>query len=147
MIENTKNYDAPMHTAEHILNQTMIRMFGINRSFSNHIERKKSKCDYHFDRPLTEAEINEINERVNNIIENQLAIQEVFLSLEEAGSIYNLNKLPEEAGNKIRIINVGDYDSCPCSGEHVENTSEIGVFAISTVDYKNGVLRIRYKLK
>lgn len=147
MIENTKNYDAPMHTAEHILNQTMIRMFGINRSFSNHIERKKSKCDYHFDRPLTEAEINEINERVNNIIENQLAIQEVFLSQEEAGSIYNLNKLPEEAGNKIRIINVGDYDSCPCSGEHVENTSEIGVFAISTVDYKNGVLRIRYKLK
>lgn len=147
MIENTKNYDAPMHTAEHILNQTMIRMFGINRSFSNHIERKKSKCDYHFDRPLTEAEINEINERVNNIIANQLAIQEVFLSLEEAGSIYNLNKLPEEAGNKIRIINVGDYDSCPCSGEHVENTSEIGVFAISTVDYKNGVLRIRYKLK
>jgi Ser-tRNA(Ala) deacylase AlaX len=147
MIENTKNYDAPMHTAEHILNQTMIRMFGINRSFSNHIERKKSKCDYHFDRPLTKAEINEINERVNNIIANQLAIQEVFLSLEEAGSIYNLNKLPEEAGNKIRIINVGDYDSCPCSGEHVENTSEIGVFAISTVDYKNGVLRIRYKLK
>ena len=36
----------PMHTAEHILNQTMIRMFGCERSKNTHIERKKSKCDY-----------------------------------------------------------------------------------------------------
>ena len=35
-----------MHTAEHILNQTMIRMFGCERSKNTHIERKKSKCDY-----------------------------------------------------------------------------------------------------
>ena len=37
---------APMHTAEHILNQTMVRMFGCPRSKNAHIERKKSKCDY-----------------------------------------------------------------------------------------------------
>ena len=37
---------APMHTAEHILNQTMVRMFGCERSRNAHIERKKSKCDY-----------------------------------------------------------------------------------------------------
>ena len=36
----------PMHTAEHILNQTMVRMFGCPRSRNAHIERKKSKCDY-----------------------------------------------------------------------------------------------------
>ena len=36
----------PMHTAEHILNQTMVRMFGCSRSRNAHIERKKSKCDY-----------------------------------------------------------------------------------------------------
>ena len=37
---------APMHTVEHILNQTMVRMFGCERSRNAHIERKKSKCDY-----------------------------------------------------------------------------------------------------
>jgi len=36
----------PMHTAEHILNATMVRMFGCPRSRNAHIERKKSKCDY-----------------------------------------------------------------------------------------------------
>lgn len=36
----------PMHTAEHILNGTMVKMFGCPRSRNAHIERKKSKCDY-----------------------------------------------------------------------------------------------------
>ena len=33
----------PAHTAEHLLNQTMVRMFGCERSRNAHIERKKSK--------------------------------------------------------------------------------------------------------
>jgi Ser-tRNA(Ala) deacylase AlaX len=147
MIENSKNYHAPMHTAEHILNQTMVRIFGISRSFSNHIERKKSKCDYHFDRPLTDEEIEKINTLVNQIISKKYDVKEHFISRQEASAEFDLSKLPEEKGETIRIIKVGDYDSCPCSGEHVKNTSEIGKFAISTVSHENGVLRIRYKLE
>ena len=147
MVENQKNYHAPMHTAEHILNQTMVRMFGVNRSFSNHIESKKSKCDYHFDRALTEKEIAEINQKVNEIISMHLDVNEDFINRQEAEKQYNLEKLPEQAGDTIRIIKVGDYDTCLCSGSHVKNTSEIGVFAISTSSFENGVLRIRYKLK
>ena len=36
----------PAHSAEHLLNQTMIRMFGCERSRNMHIERKKSKINY-----------------------------------------------------------------------------------------------------
>lgn len=145
-VENTKNYYAPMHTAEHILNQTMVRVFGIERSFSNHIERKKSKCDYHFSRDLNEEEIKSLNQKVNEVISMKLDVNEEFISREEAGKKFNLEKIPEDSGNTIRVINIGDYDSCLCSGEHVINTSEIGTFAISTVSFENGVLRIRYKL-
>jgi len=147
MVENQKNYHAPMHTAEHILNQTMVRMLGVNRSFSNHIESKKSKCDYHFNRALTEKEIAEINQKVNEIISMHLVVNEDFINRTEAEKHFNLEKLPEQAGDTIRIIKVGDYDTCLCSGLHVKNTSEIGVFAISTSSFENGVLRIRYKLK
>ena len=63
-----KQYNPEMHTAEHILNQTMVRMFGCGRSFSNHLERKKSKCDYRFDRPLTPEEEEEIGLRVNEVL-------------------------------------------------------------------------------
>jgi misacylated tRNA(Ala) deacylase len=145
-VENSKNYYAPMHSAEHILNQTMVRTFGIERSFSNHIERKKSKCDYHFTRDLTEAEVQEINQKVNAIISMKLGVNEAFITRKEADLKFSQNKLPEDAGNTIRVINIGDYDSCLCSGEHVKNTSEIGTFAISTHGFENGVLRIRYKL-
>jgi hypothetical protein len=47
--EHNKQEYPPMHTAEHILNQTMVRMFGCPRSRNAHIERKKSKCDYLLD--------------------------------------------------------------------------------------------------
>jgi misacylated tRNA(Ala) deacylase len=145
-VENPKNYYAPMHTAEHILNQTMVRTFGIERSFSNHIERKKSKCDYHFNRNLTESEVQEINKKVNEVISMKLDVSEEFMRRDEAGKKFNLNRIPEDSGNTLRVINIGDYDSCLCSGEHVKNTSEIGKFAISTFSFENGVLRIRYKL-
>ena len=39
--EHNKQEYPPMHTAEHILNQTMVRMFGCPRSKNAHIERKK----------------------------------------------------------------------------------------------------------
>ena len=67
-VKSNKDYNPEMHSAEHILNQTMVRMFNKGRSFSNHIEKKKSKCDYHFDRNLTEDEVEAINKKVNEII-------------------------------------------------------------------------------
>ena len=38
--QHNKQEYPPMHTAEHILNGTMVRMFGCGRSFSAHIEKE-----------------------------------------------------------------------------------------------------------
>ncbi len=145
-VKANKNYHPPMHTAEHILNQTMVRMFNKGRSFSNHIEKKKSKCDYHFDRNLTEEEIENINKKVNDVISQNLSVNEEFLDREEALKVYKLSQLPDDAGDFIRVIKTGDYDACPCSGVHVSNTKEIGIFKIISTSYEDGVLRIRFKL-
>lgn len=142
----SKDYDPCMHSAEHILNQTMVRMFNRGRSFSNHIEKKKSKCDYHFDRDLSSKEISEIEKRVNAEIKKNHNIKEEFLNREEAEKNYFLGRLPSDAGDEIRIIKIGDYDACPCSGLHVKNTSEISEFKIISTGYDNGVLRVRFKL-
>lgn len=145
-VKSNKQYHPQMHSAEHILNQTMVRMFKCNRSFSNHIEKKKSKCDYYFERDLTEAEIKEVEERVNEIINEDLFVEECFYSKEEAANTFNLSKLPEDAGDIVRVIKIGNYDSCPCSGLHVNNTKEIGTFKIISTSFSEGVLRIRFKL-
>lgn len=142
-----KTYDPRMHTAEHILNGTMAKMFNRGRAFSAHIEKKKSKCDYRFDRDLTEEEKMEIEKKVNEVISQNLPVYEEFLPRQEAEKIFNLERLPEGAGDNIRIIKVGDYDACPCIGTHIKNTSEIGKFSIISSSYEEGVLRLRFRLK
>jgi misacylated tRNA(Ala) deacylase len=146
VVPNRKEYDPRMHSAEHILNQTMVRMFNCGRAFSAHIEKKKSKCDYHIERNLTTEEIVQIENKVNGVIKSDLPIQEKILNREEAGKIVSLTRLPEDAGDKVRVIAIGDYDLCPCSGIHAHTTSEIGEFKIISTDYANGFLRIRFKI-
>lgn len=141
-----KNYNPRMHTAEHILNQTMVRMFGCPRSKNSHIERKKSKCDYLLEREPTPEEITEVENNVNKIITSNVEIAEDFVPKSDAAKFLDLSKLPVDAPDMLRVIRVGDFDACACSGPHVSNTREIGAFRITTTDYKNGVLRIRFKL-
>jgi len=141
-----KEFDPHMHTAEHILNQTMVRLFGTTRCFSAHIERKKSKCDYRFTRPLSKDEISTIKEKVNAVIKADMPVTEEFVDLAEAEKEFDLSRLPEGSGEQIRIVRIGDYDQCHCIGPHVDSTTQIGKFRITSSGFENGVLRIRFKL-
>ena len=142
-----KEYSEPrMHTAEHLLNRTMVLLFGCGRAFSSHIEKKKSKCDYKFTRDLTAGETAELEKRVNEAVKADLPVRETFVSKEEAAGKFDLGRLPEGAGDRLRCILIGDYDACPCIGPHVNSTGEIGVFRIVSSSFENGVLRVRFKL-
>ncbi|MDX9847019.1 MAG: hypothetical protein RBT74_08565 [Tenuifilaceae bacterium] len=141
-----KNYDPRMHTAEHILNQTMVRLFGCPRSRNSHIERNKSKCDYQIAAEPTVTQIEEIERQVNSIIFSNLDVKEDSIPKSEAGKYLDLTKLPADAPDTLRVINVGDYDACACIGPHVNNTAEIGVFKIISHSYEQGTLRLRFKL-
>lgn len=141
-----KDYNREMHTAEHILNQTMVRMFGCKRSVNTHIEKRKSKCDYELAQEPSQEQIAEIEQRVNEVISRNLSVTESFVKRSEAPEDVDLSKLPEDATGLLRIIKVGDYDTCACIGMHVENTSEVGRFSVISSDFSEGRLRIRFKL-
>ena len=138
--------DPSMHSAEHILNQTMDRLFGCGRCISAHIEKKKSKCDYHFNHVLTDEEVSEIQSRVNSVIDSDLTVTESFVSKDMAERLYSTEKLPDTVIEDVRIVHIGDYDACPCIGTHVSSTREIGSFRITSTSYADGRLRIRFKL-
>ena len=142
---NKAEYE-PAHTAEHILNRTMVNMFGCPRSRNAHVERKKSKCDYILDTCPTDGQVAAIEAKVNEIINAALPVTIRFVSKEEAADIVDLSKLPEDASETLRIVRIGDYDTCACIGAHVNNTSEIGHFKMLTYDYTDGRLRLRFKL-
>ncbi len=136
----------PMHTAEHILNATMVRMFGCPRSRNAHIERKKSKCDYELSACPTDEQVAQIETTVNQVISRKLDVKIEFMTRSEAAQIVDLSKLPDDASETLRIVRVGDYDACACIGAHVSNTSEIGSFKILSHDFDNGRWRVRWKV-
>ena len=136
----------PSHTAEHILNGTMVKIFGCPRSRNAHIERKKCKCDYELPASPTGEQVNLIEATVNDVIARNLDVTVSFLPREEAAEIVDLSKLPENASEMLRIVRIGDYDACACIGAHVNNTSEIGTFRILSHDYENGRWRVRWKV-
>ena len=137
-----------MHTAEHILNQTMVRMFGCPRSRNAHIERKKSKCDYQLAACPTDEQVQEIERRVNEVIAQHLPVSYKFVKRDEVPPEVDLGKLPDDATETLRLVRIGDYDLCACVGTHVANTLEIGQFKIISHDYdpERGVWRMRFKL-
>ena len=137
----------PMHTAEHILNATMVRLFGCPRSRNAHIERKKSKCDYLLPAVPTDEQVAQIESTVNEVIGRHLDVTVEYLTHAQAAGIVDLSKLPEGVSETLRIVRVGDYDACACAGAHVKNTSEIGTFKILSHDYENGRWRVRWKVQ
>ncbi len=143
----------PAHTAEHILNQTMVRFFGCPRSNNAHVERKKSKCDYLLNSAPSQEQITSIEEKVNEIINSHCDVTIEFMQKEQAAQYVDLSKLPENASETLRIVKIGDYDVCACIGAHVDNTSEIGKFTIISDEFtpaqnpqEAGRWRLRWKI-
>ena len=136
----------PMHTAEHLLNQTMVRMFGCERSQNAHIERKKSKINYTLKSEPTAEQIAKIERIMNDLIQQDIPVVYDFVTRDEIPEGVTLNKLPDDASETLRIVRIGDYDVCACIGAHVKSTGEIVSFHINSTSWNDGNFRIVFKV-
>ena len=146
--EHNKEEFPPAHTAEHLLNQTMIRLFGCGRSFNAHVERKKSKMSFRLDHKPTRQEEKEIERRMNELIADDLPVTFEFVSRDELPEGISLEKLPDDASDTLRLVRIGDYDVCPCIGRHVRSTGQIGRFELlgTNWDEHERSFRVRFKI-
>ena len=144
--EHNKAEFPPAHTAEHMLNQTMVRMFGCERSKNAHIERKKSKINYNLASAPTAEQVAEVEQTMNRLIEENLPVTYEFVTRDSIPEGVKLDKLPEDASETLRLVRIGDYDVCPCIGTHVSSTKEIGSFKITSTSYNEGSFRIVFKV-
>lgn len=135
-----------MHSAEHLLNGEMARRFGCGRAFSAHVERKKSKLDYHMSRALTDEELQSLEAYVNDAISADVEVTEEYITQEQAIDRFDMSRLPDGASDTVRVVHIGSYDQCLCAGTHVKRTSEIGHFRISSSRYQDGVQRLVFRL-
>lgn len=150
---HNKEEHRPSHTAEHLLNQTMVRMFGCERSKNAHIERKKSKINYNLAECPTAEQIAEVERKMNELIEMDLPVTYEFVTRDTIPEGVTLDKLPEDASETLRLVRIGTstdsaqaYDICACIGQHVKSTKEIGTFRITSTSFKDGSFRIVFKV-
>lgn len=158
--DHNKEEFPPAHTAEHLLNQVMVRMFGCERSSNAHIERKKSKISYILDRKPDRKDEKEIERQMNELIAADLPVsfefvtriqlEGIILDAEEGSpdALLSLERLPDDASDTIRLVRIGDFDVCPCIGKHVRSTSQIGRFEMLGTNWDQSArsFRIRYKV-
>lgn len=144
--EHNKQEFEPAHTAEHLLNATMVKMFGCPRSKNAHIERKKSKINFDLAVCPTEEQIAAIETKINELIAADLPVTYRFVTRDNIPEGVSLEKLPEDASETLRLVMIGDYDVCPCIGQHVMSTKEIGSFRITSTSFNEGSFRIVFKV-
>ena len=146
--EHHKEEFPPAHTAEHLLNQTMIRLFGCERSFNAHIERKKSKMTFRLDHKPTRQEEKDIEREMQRLIDEDLPVTFEFVTRDTLPEGVSPDRLPDDASETIRLVRIGDYDVCPCIGKHVRSTSQIGRFEMlgTNWDEHEKTFRVRFKV-
>ncbi len=141
-----KPLDPRVHSVYHLFSAAVDKLYRSGRSVAAHVENKRSRCDYLFDHIPAREEIEAIENAVNTAIERDLPVSSELMDKTEAARLFSLAKLPREAPDQIRIVRIGDYDACPCDGEHVPSTRAIGRFCLLLHDWKDGVLRLRFKI-
>ena len=146
--DHNKEEFPPAHTAEHLLNQTMIRLFGCERSFNAHIERKKSKMTFRLDHTPSRQEEREIEREMQRLIDEDLPVTFEFVTRDTLPEGVSPDRLPDDASETIRLVRIGDYDVCPCIGRHVRSTSQIGRFEMlgTNWDEHEKTFRVRFKV-
>lgn len=124
----------------------MNQLYHCGRAFSAHVERTKSKLDFHLGHALSEEDIRQIEQRVNEVITADLPVWMEIAKKSELGERFDLSRLPDDASETVRIVHIGDYDECLCVGAHVEHTAQIGHFRISSSRWQDGIQRLVFRL-
>ena len=134
-----------LHTACHLL------LAGLRKMFGTHIEQKGSnitserlRFDFNFDRKLTDEEVKQLEDFVNDAINKAIPVERVEMKFKDALSCggYGVHKASED--DIVSIFKIGDVDFQICGGPHAKNTSELVNFKIAKQEAVSaGVRRIK----
>ena len=126
-----------IHTAEHILSGLIHSTFGLN-NVGFHLGAEEVTMD--ISAPLSWEQLMEIEEMANKAIFSDTVVEQIFPKKEEISEMQYRSKLV--ITENLRIIKIGDYDSCACCAPHVKSTGEIGSVKILDFAKLRGGIRI-----
>jgi alanyl-tRNA synthetase len=119
------------HTATHLLQAALREVLGKHvRQFGSEVRADKFRFDFSFQRSLTQAEIKQVEDLVNEKIKASITVTKAEKSIDEATAEGAMALFGEKYGDRVRVVTVGDFSKELCGGTHVDNTKEIDYFKI-----------------
>jgi alanyl-tRNA synthetase len=134
-----------LHTATHILNEVLREVLSsdIKQKGSN-ITSERLRFDFNFDRKLTNEEKQNVENRVNEIIDAKMPITKEKMKLDDALKSGAQSEFGTRYPDEVWVYSIGDFSKEICMGPHVENTSELGKFKIKKEESSAaGIRRIK----
>ncbi|HLB20475.1 MAG TPA: alanine--tRNA ligase [Solirubrobacteraceae bacterium] len=121
------------HTATHLLQAALRERLGAHvRQAGSYVGPDKLRFDFSHGQGLSEQELRDVEDRVNEWIARNDPVRAITTTLEEARSLGAMALFGEKYGDVVRMVEVGDgdYSRELCGGTHVSSTAEIGPFRI-----------------
>jgi alanyl-tRNA synthetase len=119
------------HTATHLLHKALKDILGATvQQAGSLVAPDRLRFDYTYHQPLTEAQIKEIEDAVNERVRANLEVTKTVMPLAEAKQSGAVAMFGEKYGDQVRIVAAGDYSREFCGGCHVNRTGDIGIFKI-----------------
>ncbi len=119
------------HTATHLLHKALKDILGATvQQAGSLVAPDRLRFDYTYHQPLTEAQIKQIEDAVNERVRANLEVTKTVMPLAEAKQSGAVAMFGEKYGDQVRIVAAGDYSREFCGGCHVNRTGDIGIFKI-----------------
>jgi len=138
-----------LHTATHLLNAALHRLFGneISQRGSD-ITTQRTRYDFTFSRKITPEELQKLEDMVNEAVKKDYPVTIKEMPLEEAKKSGALFFYKGRYPDVVRVYTVGKENNIfsreLCGGPHVKHTGEIGKFRILKEESSSaGIRRIR----
>jgi alanyl-tRNA synthetase len=134
-----------LHTATHLLHQALRQVLGdhVQQKGSN-ITAERLRFDFSHPEPMSEAQIREVEQIVNEQIRRDLPVHFETMTLQEARERGAMALFGERYEEQVKVYFIGDFSLEVCGGPHVEHTGKLGLFRIVKEQSSSaGVRRIR----
>jgi len=119
------------HTGTHLLHATLREVVGEHAAQAGSaIDAGRFRFDFPAFEPLSPGQLAELEERVNDRIAADPAIETVETSQTEARAMGATALFGEKYGDHVRVVRIGDFSTELCGGTHVGRTSEVGLFTV-----------------
>jgi len=122
------------HTATHLLHQALKVVLGEHTNQAgSFVNSEYLRFDFNHTKPVTPAEIDQLENIVNERIFANCAVQVANMTLEAAKAKGAMALFGEKYdANNVRVVMIDDFSVELCGGTHVTNTSELGIFKITS---------------